>query len=82
MRSLRPFAFALVWLFLFEGLLRLGYAPDARTVRDPEHPYGCFADDELTQLVAAREGDGQGQSATALLRDVVLIGDSVLASVE
>lgn len=77
MRSLRPFAFALGWLVLFEALLRLVCAPDPRTVRDPAHPYGCFADDELTQLVAAREADRE-----AAPLDVVLVGDSVLASVE
>lgn len=77
MRSLRPFGFAFGWLLLFEVLLRLCCAPDPRTVRDPEHPYGCFADDELGQLIAARDGDG---AAGPL--DVILIGDSVLASVE
>lgn len=81
MRSLRPFGFALGWLVLFEALLRLFCAPDPRTVRDPEHPYGCFADDELGQLIAAREADGDRPDAVGPL-DVVLIGDSVLASVE
>lgn len=90
MRSLRPFAFALGWLVLFEALLRLACAPDPRTVRDPEHPYGCFADDALAQLVAAREADARaartgppdGPGAAAPPLDVLLIGDSVLASVE
>ncbi len=82
MRSLRPFGFALGWLVLFEALLRLFCAPDPRTVRDPEHPYGCFADDELAQLVAAREADGAGSAGAGGPLDVVLIGDSVLASVE
>lgn len=84
MRSLRPFAFALGWLVLFEGLLRLFCAPDPRTVRDPEHPYGCFADDELARLAAAREADAASgtDGAGAAPLDVVLIGDSVLASVE
>ena len=77
MRSLRPFAFALGWLVLFEALLRLVCAPDPRTVRDPAHPYGCFADSELEQLIAARAAD---RDAPPL--DVVLVGDSVLASVE
>lgn len=82
MRSLRPFGFALGWLVLFEALLRLFCAPDPRTVRDPEHPYGCFADDELAQLSAAREADGAGGDGAGGPLDVVLLGDSVLASVE
>lgn len=85
MRSLRPFAFALCWLVLFEALLRLVCAPDPRAVRDPEHPYGCFADGELAQLIAARQADGVGDGAgatSAVPLDVVLVGDSVLASVE
>ena len=82
MRSLRPFGFALLWLVLFEALLRQGYAPDPRVVRDPEHPYGCFADDELAQLVAVREADLPLDAGQVLPLDVVLIGDSVLASVE
>lgn len=85
MRSLRPFAFALGWLVLFEALLRLVCPPDPRTVRDPEHPYGCFADAALAQLIAARATDGRSVrvgAADAAPLDVVLVGDSVLASVE
>ena len=83
MRSLRSFGFALMWLVLFEIGLRLYCAPDARTVRDPEHPYGCFADDELAQLVAVRAADVTAdRPAGGLPVDVVLLGDSVLAGVE
>jgi hypothetical protein len=74
-RLKRPLGFALLWLLLLEVTLRLTLPADPRTVRDPAHPYGCFADQTLTELVAAR-ADG-----TAAV-DVVLIGDSVLASVE
>jgi hypothetical protein len=85
MRPLRPFAYALGWLVLFEALLRLCWPPDPRTVRDPEHPYGCFADEALAQLLAARgrpaaAASSSAESAAPL--DVVLVGDSVMASVE
>jgi lysophospholipase L1-like esterase len=74
-RLKRPLGFALLWLLLLEVTLRLTLPADPRTVRDPAHPYGCFADQTLTELLAAR-ADG-----TAAV-DVVLLGDSVLASVE
>lgn len=75
MRRLRPFGFALLFLLLFECVLRAWLPPDLRVQRDVRNPFGCFADDELLRLEQARE-----QDIDAL--DVVLVGDSVLASVE
>lgn len=73
--SLRPYGFALGWLLCFEVLLRVFCAPDARVLKAPLPIYGCLADDEQQRLIAARAGG----PADAL--DVVLIGDSVLGSV-
>lgn len=78
MRSLRPAGFALLLLALCELGLRLSLPPDERVLRDPQHPFGCFADDEQARLVAAR---AQGTGSEPGL-DVVLLGDSVLASTD
>lgn len=77
LQSLRPFAFALAWLGLLEIVLRLTLPPDDRVLVAPLPVYGCAADDELQRLVTARESP----AASGTL-DVVLIGDSVLGSVE
>lgn len=80
MRSLRPAGFALLFLALCELGLRLSLPPDARVLRDPLHPFGCFADDEQARLLSARaQGTGQGSEPGI---DVVLLGDSVLASTD
>lgn len=82
MRSLRPAGFALLFLALCELALRLSLPPDARVLRDPLHPFGCFADDEQARLLTARAaGPGPGQGPGQEL-DVVLLGDSVLASTD
>lgn len=75
MRRLRPFGFALLFLLLFECVLRAWLPPDLRVQRDVRNPFGCFADDELLRLELARDTDEDAL-------DVVLVGDSVLASVE
>ena len=75
MNRLRPFAFALGFLLLVELLLRCVFAADERVLLDARNPFGCFADDPLYRLQKARE-----LPEPAL--DVVLLGDSVLASVE
>ena len=75
MNRLRPFAFALGFLLLVELLLRYVFAADERVLLDARNPFGCFADDPLYRLQKARE-----LPEPAL--DVVLLGDSVLASVE
>ncbi len=75
MLRLRPFAFALGFLLLAEIALRMWLPVDERVLLDARNPFGCFADDELYRLQKARE-----QTEPAL--DVVLVGDSVLASVE
>ncbi len=75
MLRLRPFVFALGFLILAELALRWWFPVDERVLLDARNPFGCFADDELYRLQKARE-----LAEPAL--DVVLIGDSVLASVE
>ncbi|MBL9043550.1 MAG: hypothetical protein JNM83_18195 [Myxococcales bacterium] len=75
MRRTRPFLFALFFLALLECALRCFLPVDERVLLDARNPFGCFADDELLRLQKARESD------TPAL-DVVLVGDSVLASVE
>jgi len=75
MRRLRPFCFALLFLSLLECTLRLWLPVDERVLLDSRNPFGCFADDELLRLQLARQNP---ESAL----DVVLVGDSVLASVE
>lgn len=75
MSRLRPFVFALGFLLLAELVLRAVFPPDERVLLDARNPFGCFADDPLYRLQKARES-----SEPAL--DVVLLGDSVLASVE
>ena len=75
MRRLRPFGFAFLLLALLECVLRLWLPEDQRVLRDVRNPFGCFADDELLRLEQARE-------STEPAFDVVLVGDSVLASVE
>lgn len=77
LQSLRPFAFSIGWLALLEVVLRLTLPPDERVLAAPLPVYGCAADDELQKLVAARESP-----STERPLDVVLIGDSVLGSVE
>lgn len=77
-RSLRPAGFALFFLALCELGLRLSLPPDERVLRDPRHPFGCFADDEQARLLSARaQGAGPGPGI-----DLVLLGDSVLASTD
>ncbi|MCS6913204.1 MAG: hypothetical protein RMK29_04740 [Myxococcales bacterium] len=73
-RVLLPLVCCGLWLLLLEGLLRLLTSPDPRVLHDPLHPYGCFQEERLAQLVAARQ-DQPGPL------DVVLLGDSVLSSV-
>lgn len=73
-QSLRPYGFAAAWLLVLEVVLRLTCPPDARVLRAPLPVYGCAADDELERLVSARAA---GEPAV----DVVLVGDSVLGSV-
>lgn len=73
-RMLRAVGVMLALLALTEVALRLLCAPDARALRDPLQPYGCYREDDLQQLVAARRAGAAGL-------DVVLLGDSVLASV-
>lgn len=72
LRALRPLAFAALFLSLAEILLRLTLPPDPRMLRDPLHPYGCYQDDALAALLDDPRKDGL---------DVVLLGDSVLSSV-
>ncbi len=72
--SLRPYGFAIVWLLFFEAGLRLSCRPDGRVIHSPLPAYGCMADDELERLLAARKSPAQ-------TLDVVLIGDSVLGSI-
>lgn len=74
--SLRPYGFAVGWLLCFEVLLRVFCAPDGRVLKAPLPIYGCLADDEQQRLIAARAG---ALPPNAL--DIVLIGDSVLGSV-
>lgn len=74
--ALRPYGFAMGWLLCFEILLRIFCQPDPRVLKAPLPIYGCLADDEQERLIAAR---ARGGAAAAL--DVVLIGDSVLGSV-
>ncbi len=73
LRPLRPLAFALVLLVLLDVTLRIFLPPDPRVLRDPLHPYGCFREDDLARLAAARSRDPGGV-------DVVLLGDSVLSA--
>jgi lysophospholipase L1-like esterase len=83
-RSLRPAGFALFFLALCELGLRLSLPPDERVLRDPLHPFGCFADDEQARLLSARApepGPGPGPGTGPGI-DLVLLGDSVLASTD
>ncbi|MFO0576669.1 MAG: hypothetical protein U1A78_21905 [Polyangia bacterium] len=86
MRSLRPLGFALLFLALLEGALRVLCDPDPRVLRDPLHPYGCFADAEQERLLRARAADAapgaKRDTEGAEDVDVVLLGDSVLASTD
>lgn len=77
---LRHLVVALVVLLCVEVLLRLLLPPDERLVRDPLHPYGCFQDDALARLLGDRARVRRaGPSRPGL--DIVLLGDSVLSSV-
>lgn len=73
---LRPLGIALLLLVVLDLGLRLLLPPDRRVLRDPLHPYGCYHEDELSRLEEARR---RGSSKGAL--DLVLLGDSVLSSV-
>lgn len=78
LRRLRPLGFALAWLVLLELTLRLCLPEDARVLRDPQHPHGCFADDEQARLLLARAAPAPSAPPPV---DLVLVGDSVLGSV-
>ena len=86
MRSLRPLGFALLFLALLEAALRVLCDPDPRVLRDPLHPFGCFADAEQERLLRDRAADAapsaQSDPEGAEVVDVVLLGDSVLASTD
>lgn len=77
-RPLRPLAICAALLVLVEIALRLACAPDERVLADPLHPYGCFREEALQRLAEARAREA-GSAAAPL--DVVLLGDSVLSSV-
>ncbi|HMU39626.1 MAG TPA: hypothetical protein PKE31_11510 [Pseudomonadota bacterium] len=76
MRRLRPFFFAFLFLLFFEIGLRVVYPKDERVLSDVRNPFGCFADEELLRLKQLREQDQDD----AEVYDIVLLGDSVLAS--
>lgn len=82
MRSLRPLGFALLFLALLEGALRVLCDPDPRVLRDPLHPFGCFADAEQERLLRDRAAGAAAGTEGDEVVDVVLLGDSVLASTD
>ena len=78
--SLRPWAIALGLLILVDVALRLFLPPDQRVLRQPLRAHTCMADAALDALVDLRAlGDLSDSAGPAL--DVVLLGDSVLGSV-
>lgn len=78
--SLRPWGIAALILLLLDGLLRLVLPPDPRVLRYPLRAQACFADDALEALAAARATENATATAPAPW-DIVLLGDSVLGSV-
>lgn len=53
---------------------------DERVLQDPHNPFGCFADDELLRLQNTRAQDQPADHLGDSVLDIVLLGDSVLAS--
>ncbi|HNN95395.1 MAG TPA: hypothetical protein PKI03_24125 [Pseudomonadota bacterium] len=78
--SLRPWAWAALLLLVCEGLLRLSLPPDPRVLRQPLRAQACYADDVLTALADLRAGEPAVAGERAPW-DIVLLGDSVLGSV-
>lgn len=78
--SLRPWGIAALILILLDGLLRLALPPDPRVLRYPLRAQACFADDALEALAEARSTTSATASSPAPW-DIVLLGDSVLGSV-
>ena len=79
-QSLRPWVFALLILLLFDAVLRLCWPPDPRVLRQPLRAHACMADDALEALSDLRALGDVSDSAGPPL-DIVLLGDSVFASV-
>jgi lysophospholipase L1-like esterase len=78
--SLRPWLAALVLLFVLDLTLRATLPPDPRVLRRPLAAQACMADDALDALVDRRAlGDVRDSAGPPL--DVILLGDSVLGSV-
>jgi len=78
--SLRPWAWAALLLLVCEALLRIFLPPDPRVLRQPLRGQACFADDALTALADLRSGEPADAGEQAPW-DIVLLGDSVLGSV-
>lgn len=78
--SLRPWGIAALLLLGVEGLLRLCLPPDPRVLQQPLRAQACLADAALAALVAARRAPLPTPAAEAAW-DIVLLGDSVLGSV-
>jgi len=78
--SLRPWAIALGLLILVDIVLRLSLSPDRRVLRQPLRAHACMADAALDALVDLRALGDLSDSAGPPL-DVILLGDSVLGSV-
>ena len=80
LHSLRPWLLALGILLVVDVSLRGLLPPDPRVLRQPLRAHACMADAALDDLVALRAlGDVSDRAGPPL--DVVLLGDSVLGSV-
>lgn len=79
-QSLRPWLFALLFLLLLDVALRLSLPPDPRVLRQPLRSHACMADGALDALSDLRALGDISDSAGPPV-DVVLLGDSVFASV-
>ncbi len=79
-QSLRPWLFALLFLLLFDVALRLSLPPDPRVLRQPLRSHACMADGALDALSDLRALGDVSDSAGPPV-DIVLLGDSVFASV-
>ena len=76
--SLRPWLCALGALLALEGMLRILCPPDPRVLRAPLQGHDCMADSALQRLIDDRDHRPPSDPTV----DIVLIGDSVFASVE